>query len=109
MAGGSRQPGRSVTSKVLAILSTFEQSRGSLSLTQIANEADLPSVTAPRVSISTVSTGPIVSPGPRGWVAGYHCMAPPSANAFWRFLNPGLPKPISPDPLKHSPCAQHGP
>src|SRR5699024_2104469 len=49
MAGGSRQPGRSVTSKVLAILSTFEHSRGSLSLTQIANEADLPLSTAHRL------------------------------------------------------------
>ncbi|KIT90236.1 IclR family transcriptional regulator, partial [Staphylococcus aureus] len=49
MAGGSKQRGRSVTSKVLAILSAFEHSRGSMSLTQIADQADLPLSTAYRL------------------------------------------------------------
>lgn len=36
MAGGSREPGRTVTSKVLAIPEAFEKSRGALSLSDIA-------------------------------------------------------------------------
>lgn len=65
MAGGSRQPGRSVTSKVLAILSTFEQSRGSLSLTQIAEEADLPLSTAHRLVGELIDAGMLAN-GPHG-------------------------------------------
>lgn len=65
MAGGSRQPGRSVTAKVLAILSTFEHSRGSLSLTQIASEADLPLSTAHRLVGELVEAG-MLSRGPHG-------------------------------------------
>lgn len=49
MAGGSKQRGRSVTSKVLGVLSAFEHSRGSMSLTQIAEQADLPLSTAHRL------------------------------------------------------------
>lgn len=65
MAGGSHQPGRSVTSKVLAILSTFEQSRGSLSLTQIADEADLPLSTAHRLVGELIEAGMLAN-GPHG-------------------------------------------
>lgn len=65
MAGGSRQPGRTVTSKVLAILSTFEHSRGSLSLTQIAQEAELPLSTAHRFVNELVEAG-MLSRGPHG-------------------------------------------
>lgn len=65
MAGGSRQPGRSVTSKVLAILSTFEQSRGSLSLTQIAAEANLPLSTAHRLVGELIDAGMLAN-GPHG-------------------------------------------
>ncbi|WP_255770817.1 IclR family transcriptional regulator [Pseudarthrobacter sulfonivorans] len=49
MAGGSREPGRSVTSKVLAILEAFESSRGALSLTDIAEKSGLPLSTAHRL------------------------------------------------------------
>jgi DNA-binding IclR family transcriptional regulator len=65
MAGGSKQRGRSVTSKVLAILSTFEQSRGSLSLTQIAEEADLPLSTAHRLVGELIDEG-MLARGPHG-------------------------------------------
>lgn len=65
MAGGSQQQGRSVTSKVLAILSTFEQSRGSLSLTQIADEADLPLSTAHRLVGELIDAGMLAN-GPHG-------------------------------------------
>lgn len=65
MAGGSRQPGRSVTSKVLAILSTFEQSRGALSLTQLADEANLPLSTAHRLVGELIEAGMLAN-GPHG-------------------------------------------
>lgn len=41
MAGGSRDSGRSVTSRVLAILEAFEKSRSALSLTQISEASGL--------------------------------------------------------------------
>jgi DNA-binding IclR family transcriptional regulator len=43
------RPGRSVTSKVLAILEAFEKSRSALSLTQVAAAADLTVPTAHRI------------------------------------------------------------
>lgn len=49
MAGGNRQPGRSVTSKVLAIIEVFETSRRSMTLTEIAHRADVPLSTAHRL------------------------------------------------------------
>ncbi|VXC31762.1 IclR family transcriptional regulator [Arthrobacter sp. 8AJ] len=49
MAGGSRDPGRTVTSKVLSILEAFETSRGALSLTDIADKSGLPLSTAHRL------------------------------------------------------------
>ena len=49
MAGGSREAGRSVTSRVLAILEAFEQSRAALSLTEIAEGSGLPLSTAHRL------------------------------------------------------------
>lgn len=41
MAGGNRQPGRSVTSKVLAIIGVFESSRRPMTLTEISQRADV--------------------------------------------------------------------
>ena len=49
MAGGSRDPGRTVTSRVLAILEAFEQSRSALSLTQISEGSGLPLSTTHRL------------------------------------------------------------
>ena len=49
MAGGSSEPGRTVTSKVLSILEAFEKSRGALSLTEIAEKSGLPLSTAHRL------------------------------------------------------------
>lgn len=49
MAGGNREPGRTVTSKVLAILEAFEKSRGALSLTEIAEGSGLPLSTTHRL------------------------------------------------------------
>ena len=49
MAGGSRQPGRSVTDKVSAIFSAFEKERRPLSLTEVAERAELPLSSAHRM------------------------------------------------------------
>lgn len=49
MAGGSRESGRSVTSKVLAVLAAFEGARTSLTLTEIAERAEIPLSTAHRI------------------------------------------------------------
>ncbi|GAA3301677.1 IclR family transcriptional regulator [Glutamicibacter nicotianae] len=57
MAGGSSQPGRSVTSKILAILAAFETTRRSLSLTEISAAADLPLSTTHRLVGELVESG----------------------------------------------------
>ena len=49
MAGGNRVPGRTVTSKVLAILEVFETSRTPLSLTEICARSELPGSTVHRL------------------------------------------------------------
>ncbi|GGC78192.1 transcriptional regulator [Tersicoccus solisilvae] len=49
MSGGSREPGRTVTSRVLAVLEAFETERRSLTLTEIADHAQLPLSTAHRL------------------------------------------------------------
>lgn len=57
MAGGNSQPGRTVTSKTLAILAAFETSRRALSLTEIAESADLPLSTTHRLVAELVEWG----------------------------------------------------
>lgn len=49
MAGGSQQPGRSVMDRVSAILASLEKERRPLSLTEIAEHADLPLSSAHRM------------------------------------------------------------
>jgi DNA-binding IclR family transcriptional regulator len=49
MAGGSREQGRTVTSKVLSILEAFEKSHGALSLTEISEGSGLPLSTTHRL------------------------------------------------------------
>ncbi|MCY1158398.1 MAG: IclR family transcriptional regulator [Citricoccus sp.] len=49
MAGGNRDPGRTVTDKVLSVLTAFEKERRSLALTEIAALADVPVSTAHRL------------------------------------------------------------
>lgn len=49
MAGGGREPGRSVTSKVLAIIEVFERSRRSMPLSEVAAQAGLPVSTTHRL------------------------------------------------------------
>lgn len=49
MAGGNRDPGRSVTDKVLSVLTAFEKERRSLALTEIAALAGVPVSTAHRL------------------------------------------------------------
>lgn len=57
MAGGSSQPGRSVTSKILGILGAFETTRRALSLTEISQAAELPLSTTHRLVSELVDAG----------------------------------------------------
>lgn len=53
----AQEPGRTVTSKVLAILAAFESATSSLTLSQIAESADLPLPTAHRLVGELVAWG----------------------------------------------------
>lgn len=60
MAGGNRIPGRTVTSKVIAILGAFETSTRPLGLTEIADLADLPASTTHRL-VTELTDGGLLS------------------------------------------------
>jgi DNA-binding IclR family transcriptional regulator len=49
VAGNTQQPGRSVSSRLLAVLAAFDNGHRHLTLTQIARRADLPLATAHRL------------------------------------------------------------
>jgi DNA-binding IclR family transcriptional regulator len=49
MAGNTREPGRSVASRLLAVLAAFDAEHRRLGLTEIADRADLPLATAHRL------------------------------------------------------------
>lgn len=65
MAGGSRSPGQSVTSKVLAIIEVFETSRRSMTLTEISQQAEVPLSTTHRLVGELIDWG-LLSYGPNG-------------------------------------------
>lgn len=75
MAGGSSQPGRSVTSKILAILSAFETSRRALNLTEISKAADLPLSTTHRLVGELVDEGILSRTGNGGIQLGLRLWA----------------------------------
>lgn len=60
MAGGNRVPGRTVTSKVIAVLGAFEHSTRPLGLTEIAQLADLPASTTHRL-VAELTEGELLS------------------------------------------------
>lgn len=60
MAGGNRIPGRTVTSKVIAVLGAFEASTRPLGLTEIATLADLPPSTTHRL-VNELTEGGLLS------------------------------------------------
>lgn len=67
MAGGSSEPGRTVTSNILAILGVFETARRSLTLTEVAELSGLPLSTTHRLVGELVEWG-FLSRGPNGRV-----------------------------------------
>nr|AAK18190.1 probable transcriptional regulator [Corynebacterium glutamicum] len=60
MAGGNREPGRTVTSKVIAVLGAFEHTMRPLGVTEIAELADLPPSTTHRL-VSELTEGGLLS------------------------------------------------
>ncbi|MEV0389804.1 IclR family transcriptional regulator [Nonomuraea sp. NPDC050643] len=77
MAGGAREAGRSVTSKVLAILGAFDAAHPQLTLTELARRGGLPLSTAHRLvgeleEWQALSRGPDgrLRVGPRLWELG---------------------------------------
>ncbi|MFG2073131.1 IclR family transcriptional regulator [Nonomuraea maritima] len=65
MAGGSDLPGRSVTSKVLALLGAFDAARPELTLTELARRAGVPLSTAHRL-VGELEAWGALSRGPDG-------------------------------------------
>lgn len=65
MAGGSDLPGRSVTSKVLALLGAFDAARPELTLTELAQRAGVPLSTAHRL-VGELEAWGALSRGPDG-------------------------------------------
>src|SRR5262249_9255070 len=57
MAGGGRDPGRSVTSRVLAVLSAFDDGHPRLGLSEIARRSGLPVSTVSRLLAELVAGG----------------------------------------------------
>lgn len=60
MAGGNRDPGRSVTSKVIAVLGAFEKDPRPLGLSEIAQLADLPVSTTHRL-VNELTAGDLLT------------------------------------------------
>lgn len=65
MSGNSKEPGRSVTSKVLAIIEVFETARRSVTLTEISAKSGVPLSTAHRLVGEMVDWG-LLSRGANG-------------------------------------------
>ncbi|MFI7614532.1 IclR family transcriptional regulator [Nonomuraea terrae] len=65
MAGGSREPGRSVTSKVLALLGAFDAAHPRLTLTELARRSGVPLSTAHRL-VGELERWQALSRGPDG-------------------------------------------
>lgn len=65
MAGGNREPGRTVTSKVIAVLGAFEHTTRPLGLTEIADRAGLPASTTHRL-VAELAEGELLSRKPDG-------------------------------------------
>lgn len=70
MAGGNRTPGRTVTSKVLAVLHAFELDPRPLALTEIAGLAELPLSTTHRLVTELVDGGLLTRTGDRQYQLG---------------------------------------
>ncbi|WP_338889477.1 IclR family transcriptional regulator [Rhodococcus sovatensis] len=70
MAGNTRNPGQSVSSRLLAILAVFDETRPSLSLSNIANGSGLAPATAHRLVAELVEWGALVRTDSGEYVVG---------------------------------------
>jgi len=60
MAGGAREPGRSVTSRVLDVLGAFDVAHPQLTLSDVARRSGLPVQTAARLLAELVAGAALV-------------------------------------------------
>ena len=70
MAGNSATPGASVTSRALALVGAFDEEHRRLTLTQLAERADLPVPTAHRLVADLVDWGALTRTGSGDYVIG---------------------------------------
>lgn len=70
MAGGTKQPGASVASRVLALLGAFDPEHASMSLSELARRADLPLTTAHRLVGELTAWGALVRRASGSYVIG---------------------------------------
>src|SRR6478609_8000916 len=70
MAGRVREPGASVTSRVLSILGTFDARRPALRLSEIARSADIPLATTHRLVGELVDWGALARRADGSYVIG---------------------------------------
>ena len=70
MAGNSSSPGASVTSRALALLGAFDEAHRRLTLTRLAERADLPVATAHRLVAELVGWGALARTASGEYVVG---------------------------------------
>lgn len=70
MAGNSSEPGTSVTSRALALVGAFDEDHRRLTLTALAERADLPVPTAHRLVAELVEWGALARTGSGDYVIG---------------------------------------
>ncbi|PKH42821.1 transcriptional regulator, IclR family [Nocardioides alpinus] len=70
MAGNSASPGASVTSRALALVGAFDEEHRRLTLTELAERADLPVPTAHRLVAELVEWGALTRTGSGDYVIG---------------------------------------
>lgn len=70
MAGNSATPGASVTSRALALVGAFDEEHRRLTLTELADRADLPVPTAHRLVAELVDWGALTRTGSGDYVIG---------------------------------------
>ncbi|MDI9893270.1 helix-turn-helix domain-containing protein [Rhodococcus sp. IEGM 1381] len=70
MAGNARDPGVSVAARLLALVGVFDEKASALTLTELADGAELPIATAHRLVLELVEWGALVRAEDGRYVVG---------------------------------------